>query len=142
MLAAIDGVHIPDNPIPRLEIPPRTEPAMRVTPEPKQTLLRGVDVFLESGLPPKRVEEQLNGLGGWLKLTMISNRGTQVSPIGSRYTDCVNHYRARFEMEGPVSQHEIVAQLGAVGERFRLCGAEWLREIDGAPGYSLAQGQG
>ncbi|MBW2508383.1 MAG: isocitrate dehydrogenase [Deltaproteobacteria bacterium] len=142
MLAAIDGVHIPDNPIPRLEIPPRTEPAMRVTPEPKQTRLRGVDVFLESGLPPKRVEEQLSGLGGWLKLTMISNRGTQVSPIGSRYTDCVNHYRARFEMEGPVSQHEIVAQLGAVGERFRLCGAEWLREIDGAPGYSLAQGQG
>ena len=79
---------------------------------------------------------------GAVKLTMISNRGTQVSPTGSRYTDCVNHYRARFETEGPVSQHEIVAQLGAVGERFRLCGAEWLREIDGAEGYSLAQGQG
>jgi hypothetical protein len=40
-----------------------------------------------------------------------------------------------------VSQQEIVLQLGAVGERFQLCGAEWLREIDGAQGYSLAQGQ-
>jgi isocitrate dehydrogenase len=142
MLAELHDVEIPDKQIPRLEIPARAEPTMRITPEPKQTLLRGVDVFLESGLPPKRVEEQLSNLGGWLKLTMISNRGTQVSPVASPFTDCVNHYRARFETEGPVSQHEIVAQLGAVGERFRLCGAEWLREIDGAQGYSLAQGQG
>ena len=37
-----------------------------------------------------------------------------------------HHYRARFETEGPVSQNQIVSQLSAVGERFRLCGAEWL----------------
>jgi isocitrate dehydrogenase len=142
MLEALDSVAIPDGQIPRLEIPSRAEPSMRVTPEPARTVLRGVDVFLESALPPKNVEEQLTDLGGWLKLTMISNRGTQVTPVGSAYTDCVNHYRARFETETPVSQHEIVSQLGAVGERFRLCGAEWLREIDGKQGYSLAQGQG
>jgi isocitrate dehydrogenase len=142
MLDALDGLHLPGGQIPRLEIQRREEPTMRVTPEPERTVLRGVDVFLESGLPPKRVEEQLSELGGgWLKLTMISNRGTQVSPTGSAYTDCVNHYRARFETAGPVSQGEIVTQLSAVSERFRLCGAEWLREIDGAQGYSLAQGQ-
>jgi len=141
MLDALDGLDIPQGQIPRLEIHRRSEPSMRVTPEPSTTVLRGVDVFLESDLSPKRVEEQLSALGGWLKLTMISNRGTQVSPVGSAYTDCVNHYRARFETEQPVSQHEIVSQIGAVGERFRLCGAEWLREIDGAQGYSLAQGQ-
>ena len=115
---------------------------MRVSPAPAQSALRGVDVFLESGLPPKHVEAQLAELGGWMKLTMISNRGTQVAPVGSAYTDCVNHYRARFETENPVSQHEIVSHLAAVGERFQLCGAEWLREIDGTQGYSLAQGQG
>jgi len=142
MLDRLDGLHVPQGQTPRLQIHRRSEPSMRVTPESGPTVLRGVDVFLESGLPPKRVEEQLSTLGGWLKLTMISNRGTQVTPVGSAYTDCVNHYRARFETEQPVSQHEIVAQLGAVGERFRLCGAEWLREIDGALGYSLAQGQG
>ena len=142
MLEELESVAISDGQIPRLEIPRRAEPSMRVTPEPARTVLRGVDVFLESALPPKNVEQQLTDLGGWLKLTMISNRGTQVSPVGSAYTDCVNHYRARFETETPVSQHEIVSQLGAVGERFRLCGAEWLREIDGKQGYSLAQGQG
>ena len=142
MLDALDGLHIPQGQLPRLELRRRTEPTMRVSPDPESTVLRGVDVFLESDLSPKGVESQLAELGGWLKLTMISNRGTQVTPVGSAYTDCVNHYRARFEGEGPVSQHEIVSQLGAVGERFRLCGAEWLREIDGAQGYSLAQGQG
>jgi len=142
MLEALDGLHIPQGQLPRLEVRRRTEPTMRVTPAPESTVLRGVDVFLESGLSPKGVEAQLLELGAWLKLTLISNRGTQVTPVGSAYTDCVNHYRARFESEGPVSQHEIVSQLGAVCERFRLCGAEWLREIDGARGYSLAQGQG
>jgi len=139
MLGALETMHVPEGQIPRLDIRRRSEPRMRVTPEPQRTVIRGVDVFLESALPPRRVQEQLEALGGWLKLTMISNRGTQVSPAGSAYTDCVNHYRARFETEGPVSQHEIVAHLGAVGERFRLCGAEWLREIDGAPAYSMAQ---
>jgi isocitrate dehydrogenase len=142
MLDALDGLHVPERQLPRLDVRRRTEPRMHVSPAPEQSSLRGVDVFLESGLPPKQVEAQLAELGGWLKLTMISNRGTQVSPVGSAYTDCVNHYRARFETTAPVSQHEIVSQLAAVSERFPLCGAEWLREINGAEAYSLAQGQG
>lgn len=141
MLAELARVHVPDGQIPRLEIKPRTEPTMRVSPTRGQTVLRGVDVFLESGLPPQQVERELAAIGGCLELTMISNRGTEVSPIGSAYTDCVNHYRARFETDAPVSQRAIVSHLDAVGERFRLCGAEWLREIAGERGYSLAQGQ-
>jgi isocitrate dehydrogenase len=141
MLDTLDGLEIPMGQLPRLEVRRRAQPTMRVSPAPKSTVFRGVDVFLESGLPPNRVEARLAELSGSLRLTMISNRGTQVSPVGSAYTDCVNHYRARFETDRPVSQHEIVSQLGAVGERFQLCGAEWLREIDGAQGYSLAQGQ-
>jgi isocitrate dehydrogenase len=64
-----------------------------------------------------------------------------VAPTGSAYTDCVNHYCARFETHQAVSQELIMSQLAAVGERFRLCGAEWLRELDGKQGYSLAQAQ-
>ena len=142
MLGAIAGLRVPDEQIAVLEVNRRTEPAMRITPGPDRTRLRGIDVFLESGLPPKQVEEQLSALGGWLKLTMISNRGTQVAPVASAYTDCVNHYRARFETETPVAQHELIKHLDAVAQSFRLCGAEWLREIDGVEGYSLAQGQG
>jgi isocitrate dehydrogenase len=141
MLDQLEAVHVPEGQLPRMEVPRRTEPKMRISGTPEHTVLRGVDVFLESGLPPKLVEAQLNEIGGWLKLTMISNRGTQVAPTGSAYTDCVNHYCARFETHQAVSQELIMSQLAAVGERFRLCGADWLREIDGKQGYSLAQAQ-
>ena len=114
---------------------------MLVTPSPESSALRGVDVFLESPLTPDAVAHQLSDLTDELRLTMISNRGTQVWPTGSNFTDCVNHYRVRFEAAQPVSQQLLVALLAQVADRFPLCSAEWLREVDGLPAYSLAQGQ-
>lgn len=121
---------------------PRLEPLMRVTTPPRETRLRGADVFLESDLPPGAVADALRGVHPELALTMISNRGTQVWPTGSAYTDCINHYRVRFESREFATQAALVALLGAIAERFPLCGCEWLRELDGVRGYSLAQGQG
>lgn len=121
---------------------PRREPRMRVSPVPDRTVLRGVDVFLESALPPAAVAAQLEGLHPTLALRMISNRGTQVWPTGSVFTDCINHYRVRFESTEGVDQRALLDVLAACAERFPLCGCEWLREIDGRRGYSLAQGQG
>lgn len=121
---------------------PRAAQRLLASPTPESTVLRGVDAFLESGLPPATVAERLENLGAdGLRLTMISNRGTQVWPTGSAWTDCVNHYRARFEADRPIEQSAIVTLLGELAERFPLCGAEWLREIDGQSGWSLAQGQ-
>ena len=121
---------------------PRREPVMRVSAGPDHTALRGLDVFLESALPPKVVAEHLMGLHSTLELKMISNRGTQVWPSGSVFTDCINHYRVRFESDGAVDQRALLDVLGACADRFTLCGCEWLRELDGKRGYSLAQGQG
>lgn len=124
--------------------PARTEPNMRVTSrEGRETTLRGVDVFLESAQHPSSLATDLEGCcaDSSLKLQMISNRGTQVWPTGSVYTDCINHYRVRFESAQSVSQRELVDVLSRVGERFELCGAEWLRELGGERAYSLAQGQ-
>jgi isocitrate dehydrogenase len=92
-------------------------------------------------LSPAAVADRLQAIAPQLRLTMLSNRGTQVWPTGSNFTDCVNHYRARFENATPADQATIVATIGAVAEHFALCGAEVLREIDGEPGFSLAQGQ-
>ncbi|MEZ4251415.1 MAG: hypothetical protein R3B99_24655, partial [Polyangiales bacterium] len=124
-------------------VPLRQDPKMLVTPTPERNHLLGVDVFLESGLAPRAVAELLAPLeDDGLKLTMISNRGTQVWPTGSAHTDCVNHYRARFESTRPVEQRALIALLGRVADVFPLCSSEWLREIGGMRGYSLAQGQG
>lgn len=140
ILAELRGVAV-DGAATRPLLLQRREPKMRVSPMPSTTELRGVDVFVESSLVPAAVAAALEGLSMDLRLVMISNRGTQVWPTGSNYTDCVNHYRCRFESARPVEQAALVALLGDVGERFPICSAEWLRVIDGQRAYSLAQGQ-
>jgi isocitrate dehydrogenase len=71
----------------------------------------GVDVFVESGIQP----DALAGLAKTclsdnFDLVMISNRGTQVWPTGSIYTELVNEYRVRFEKKAgrDVTQKELL----------------------------------
>jgi isocitrate dehydrogenase len=80
------------------------------------------------------------------KLTLISNRGTQVWPSGSVYTECVDYYRVRFELRdgvspGAIGQSRAVALMDKIAEKFVVCSYELLRSFDGVRGYSLAQGQ-
>lgn len=142
MVEALESADHPSGQPNDFEVTPRNEPVMRVSETPDETSLRGVDLFLESGLPPAVVGEQLEAIGGdKLKLTMMSNRGTQVWPTGSVFTDCINHYRVRWESPEGVSQHELLKLMESASELFMLCGCEWLRQIDGQRAYSLAQGQ-
>jgi isocitrate dehydrogenase len=141
MLLELRNVSVAPGTVQLPTLVPRPTPRMLVTPEPERQELLGVDVFLDSALSPDELARALEPLAGELRLAMVSNRGTQVWPTGSTWTDCVNHYRVRFEAGQPVVQQDLVALLGRVAERFPLCGAEWLRVIDGAPAYSLAQGQ-
>ncbi len=141
MIEELGELSIPEGDIPKLEMKPRLEPRMRESEAKGETALRGIDVFVESALPPGALADALQGLDDSLPMTGISNRGTQVWPTGSAYTDCVNHYRVRFESASATNQPRILALIGAVASRFTLCGTEWLREIDGERGYSLAQGQ-
>src|SRR5689334_16915109 len=58
----------------------------------------GVDMFIESNLQPSEIAKKCERHAGVkFKLLSISNRGTQVWPTGSRFTNLVNQYNARFE---------------------------------------------
>ena len=76
-----------------------------------------------------------------MAVTMISNRGTQVWPTGSVFTDCVNHHRVRVESPDPVPPEEIFALAGRVSSELRVCSLEALLRIGEQRAYSLAQGQ-
>ena len=140
MVAALDDAPSIEA-TPKYEVKLRTQMKMNVTESPDETRLLGIDIFLESDALPEAVANRLESIDGPLQLTMISNRGTQVWPSGSAYTDCINHYRVRFEAQRGASQDELVWLMGTVAEMFPLCGSEWLRELDGKRGFSLAQGQ-
>lgn len=103
----------------------------------------GVDLFFESSktaaeIAPLLQKHERDGA----KLIMISNRGTQVWPTGSVFTECVDQYRARFEVkEGNTSLQEMMRLAESAGSDFFVSSVEMLRAFDGKPAYSLAQGQ-
>lgn len=106
--------------------------------------LAGADLFVEYNGQPAALAALLQQLlPPQLQLVTISNRGTQVWPTGSNLTNCVNQYRVRFEKttQEPLESAAIFELCGKIDKQVRICSVEMLLHIDGAKGYSLAQGQ-
>ncbi len=104
----------------------------------------GVDMFIESNEQPTFVAEKcLKHTMGLFKLVTISNRGTQVWPTGSVFTNLVNQYRCRFESIGdvPVTQTDILELYKQLMVDFKICSTELLNMWGNKKAYSLAQGQ-
>ena len=87
-------------------------------------------------LAKKRLTDNFN-------LVMISNRGTQVWPTGSIFTELVNEYRVRFEKKAgkTVTQKELLHIAADFSQDAKVCSVEFLMKFDGKIGYTLAQGQ-
>lgn len=132
-----DGVYMPQQAKPQLNIVHESsKPQSRVV---------GIDIFVESIEQPNALADKINPLiPAGLKLTLISNRGTQVWPSGSVFTECVNQYRVRIELVsegGAATEKSLLGVAMAVAEGVRVCSTEILMRYNGAAGYSLAQGQ-
>jgi len=105
----------------------------------------GVDIFVEaSDLQPAELAELAKKvLTKNFNLVMISNRGTQVWPTGSIYTELVNEYRVRFEKKPGknVTQKELLHIAADFSELAKVCSVEFLMKFGDKIGYTLAQGQ-
>ncbi|MCL4742040.1 MAG: NADP-dependent isocitrate dehydrogenase [Phycisphaerales bacterium] len=108
----------------------------------------GCDVYIETTISPAELAAHLERLceHSPFTLTMMSNRGTQVWPSGSVFTEVVDYYRVRFELRNPAEigrygQSAAIALLGRIAEKFPVTDFQPLKVYDGKPGFSLAQGQ-
>ena len=104
----------------------------------------GVDMFIESNIQPDELAQKcLRHAGVKFKLVNISNRGTQVWPTGSKFTNLVNQYNARFESidATPLNQQDVIGLYVSLSGDFKICSLEILNKIGEKSGYSLAQGQ-
>jgi isocitrate dehydrogenase len=104
----------------------------------------GIDFFIESNEQPTEVaNKSLKHTMDIVKLVTISNRGTQVWPKGSVFTNLVDQYRCRFESIGdvPLTQVEILELTKGMMKDFKVCSYEMLNMFGGKKAYSLAQGQ-
>jgi isocitrate dehydrogenase len=107
-------------------------------------IIVGVDMFIESNVQPALVAEKcLHHTADIFKLVTISNRGTQVWPKGSSFTNLVNQYCCRFESIGDVAvtQVDILELYKRLSQDFRICSTELLNKWGDKKAYSLAQGQ-
>jgi isocitrate dehydrogenase len=112
--------------------------------EMEDEVIVGVDMFIESEEQPAQVAEKcLKHTLDIFKLVTISNRGTQVWPKGSIFTNLVNQFRCRFESVGdtPLSQTDIIELYKRLAVDFKVCSTEILNMWGDKKAYSLAQGQ-
>lgn len=112
--------------------------------EDAQEKIMGVDIFIESNLQPEELAEKCKLHGGIkYRLLNISNRGTQVWPTGSVFTNLVNQYNIRFESTDDTSlnQNDIIGLYASLCGEFKVCSLELLNSWGSKRGYSLAQGQ-
>ncbi len=104
----------------------------------------GVDFFIESNVQPIAIANKcMRHAGVKFKLVNISNRGTQVWPTGSVYTNLVNLYNVRFESldESPLNQQDVLGLYVSLSGDFKICSSELLLKLGDKKAYSLAQGQ-
>ena len=121
--------------------------ATRPTPRRAKQLV-GVDVFLdwdEGDREPAALGKLVEAAApaGW-QLQMITNRGVKVYPDGLPETFCTDHWRCRFVGSGggAIAFADVLGLLGSIGAAgLDVIKTEHLYEFDGAPGYSLGQGQ-
>ena len=145
---------VPASPIlesqkPTLQRPPRpSSPRLLRTFTDVASQVAGCDIYLDSQQAPTELAAEMNRIAETtpFRLTLISNRGTQVWPTGSVYTECVDYFRVRFELRegvqpGGFDQSRCIALMSEVAKKYTVCGYELLRTFDGVKGYSLAQGQ-
>lgn len=114
------------------------------TPDTAEEKMVGVDMFVESNEQPNAVAEKcLAHVGNQFKLVTISNRGTQVWPTGSVFTNLINQYRCRFESinEVALTQEDIIHLYTKLTADFKVCSTEVLNMWGDKKAYSLAQGQ-
>ena len=104
----------------------------------------GVDMFIESNEQPQQIATKcLRHAGVKFSLVSISNRGTQVWPTGSVFTNLVNQYNARFEsLDGTaLNQQDVIGLYVSLSGNFKICSFELLNMWGDKKAYSLAQGQ-
>lgn len=117
---------------------------MLVSKEMEEETIAGVDMFIESDEQPEVIAKKCQRHAGVkFNLVNVSNRGTQVWPTGSVFTNLVNQYNVRFESidQSPLNQQDIIGLYVSLSGNFKICSLELLNKWGEKKAYSLAQGQ-
>lgn len=134
---------LPNKPALKTEFKLKKNP-MIISKEMQEEIIVGVDMFIQSNEQPEEIATKCKRHGGVkFNLINISNRGTQVWPTGSKYTNLVNQFNARFESidDHALNQQDVIGLYVSLSGDFKICSLELLNKWGDKKAYSLAQGQ-
>jgi len=121
--------------------------AGRAAQTPPKTELVGIDIYLEwPSRNPDQLADAMKRIDvDGLALTTIANRGLKVWPDGIPETFCTDSFRCRYKAKQPgsiVTQRHVLSLLERVAAAgLEVVKTESLRNFDGKPGFTLAQGE-
>jgi isocitrate dehydrogenase len=113
-------------------------PLMMVKNKIKSTL-KGLDLFVQTEDKPNIVGQKINALNlekKGFKLEVIANRGTNVYPESSIYTENVNSYTLRLLTINSITEKNILEIASIIADVYSILSIEMLRDFDGKIGYS------
>ena len=118
---------------------------MMATENPPAETLVGMDLFISSAAGAEEIADIIQPLlPVELKLTVISNRGTQVWPTASIFTDSVAQYGCRIEANpvgANLTRSELLKVCDKLSGSILIEDIAFLKDYGDLKGYSLAQGQ-
>jgi isocitrate dehydrogenase len=126
---------------------PQAAVAGRTAQTPPKTELVGIDIYLEwPSRNPDQLADAMKRIDvDGLALSTIANRGLKVWPDGIPETFCTDSFRCRYTAKQPgsiVTQRHILSLLERVAAAgLEVVKTESLRNFDGKPGFTLAQGE-
>jgi len=107
--------------------------------------ITGTDIFICSIQSPEELATIAQPLlPQKLELKIISNRGTQVWPHASKYTDSVALFSLRIELKdhnSSVTELEILQLASVISNHLKVVGVAFLKEWGALKGYSMVQGE-
>jgi len=107
--------------------------------------ITGTDIFVCSIQTPEELATIAQPLlPQKLELKIISNRGTQVWPHASKYTDSVALFSLRIELKDNtllLSELEILQLASVISNHLKVVGVAFLKEWGALKGYSMVQGE-
>jgi isocitrate dehydrogenase len=132
-------------PVSYAKVPPKKQVAPEAASRPPARVeLIGVDVYVNwPSLDNDQLAAALQSTAGdGMNLTMMSNRGIKTWPNAQPGIFCTENYRCRFAAPGEVTQMQIIRLLERIAATgMEIVKTENLRNYDGRPGYTLAQGE-
>lgn len=103
-------------------------------------ITKGVDIAIETTNNPTQIVADIkNVLKDFtnIKLEVLSNRGTNVYPEFSKFSECVNSYSLRLLSPNQVAESQLLQLASQISATYKVLTIEFLKDFNNKPGYTI-----